>query len=47
MRRTLLLLVCLLAFAPGAGAHEVRPAYLELRQSGEDTFDVLWKVDRN
>jgi hydrogenase/urease accessory protein HupE len=24
--------------------HEVRPAYLELRQTGTDTYDVLWKV---
>jgi len=27
-----------------ARAHEVRPAYLELRQTSADTFDVLWKV---
>jgi hydrogenase/urease accessory protein HupE len=25
-------------------AHEVRPGYLELRQTATDTFDVLWKV---
>ena len=25
-------------------AHEVRPAYLELRQTGQNTYDVLWKV---
>lgn len=25
-------------------AHEVRPAYLELKQTSEDSFDVLWKV---
>jgi hydrogenase/urease accessory protein HupE len=25
-------------------AHEVRPAYLELRQTETDTYDVLWKV---
>ena len=25
-------------------AHEVRPAYLELHQTGADTYDVLWKV---
>jgi hydrogenase/urease accessory protein HupE len=24
--------------------HEVRPAYLELNQTGTDTYDVLWKV---
>ncbi len=25
-------------------AHEMRPAYLELRETGADTFRVLWKV---
>jgi len=25
-------------------AHEARPAYLELRQAAEGTYDVLWKV---
>ena len=44
MKRFLLLLVCVLAFAPGAWGHEVRPAYLELRQTSPDTYDVLWKV---
>ena len=34
----------LLAAAGAASAHEVRPGYLELRQTGEETFDVLWKV---
>jgi hydrogenase/urease accessory protein HupE len=27
-----------------AGAHEVRPGYLELRQTGGDTWNMLWKV---
>jgi hypothetical protein len=30
--------------APSVPAHEVRPAYLELRQTGPETYDVLWKV---
>jgi hydrogenase/urease accessory protein HupE len=30
--------------APGAHAHEVRPAYLEIRQKAGDTYDVLFKV---
>src|SRR5213592_479137 len=34
----------LFAFCSSASAHEVRPAYLELRQTGADTYDVLWKV---
>lgn len=42
MRRLVLLLLCWLA-AP-AIAHEVRPAYLEIVETGQDTYDVLWKV---
>jgi len=48
LRRALPLLLATLAalagLAPRAFAHELRPAYLELRQTGGDTFDVLWKV---
>ena len=44
MKRALLILVLLVTFAPGVFAHEVRPAYLELRQTGPETYDVLWKV---
>jgi hydrogenase/urease accessory protein HupE len=43
MRRWLSILVVLLG-TPGAFAHEVRPAYLQLHQSSADTYDVLWKV---
>jgi hydrogenase/urease accessory protein HupE len=28
----------------GVWAHELRPAYLEVRQTGLDTYEVLWKV---
>jgi hypothetical protein len=34
---------CLL-FSSSALAHEMRPAYFELRQTGPETYDVLWKV---
>jgi hydrogenase/urease accessory protein HupE len=44
MKRALLVLLSLVVIAPGVLAHEVRPAYLELRQIGPDTHDVLWKV---
>jgi hypothetical protein len=44
MKRALLVLVSLAVIAPGVFAHEVRPAYLELRQVEPDTYDVLWKV---
>jgi hypothetical protein len=44
MKRALLLFILLATFAPGVFAHEVRPAYLELRQTGPETYDVVWKV---
>jgi hydrogenase/urease accessory protein HupE len=31
-------------FAQATLAHEVRPAYLELRQTGAESYGVLWKV---
>jgi hydrogenase/urease accessory protein HupE len=34
----------LLLMVLGAGAHELRPAYLELRQTDRDSYDVLWKI---
>src|SRR5664279_5355562 len=40
----ILILVLLVTLAPVVFAHEVRPAYLELRQSGSETYDALWKV---
>jgi hydrogenase/urease accessory protein HupE len=37
--------LCQLAtFAPSVFAHEVRPAYLDLHQTGAETYDLLWKV---
>lgn len=46
MRRLIMLwIVALGATGPGfAYCHEVRPAYLELRQTGEQSWSVLWKV---
>jgi hydrogenase/urease accessory protein HupE len=44
MKRMFLLLVFLAGNAGIAFAHEVRPAYLELRQTGPETYDILWKV---
>ena len=43
-RHPLLLLLCLLALAASAWGHEVRPAYLELRETPQDSYQVLWKV---
>ncbi|HET9793833.1 MAG TPA: HupE/UreJ family protein [Thermoanaerobaculia bacterium] len=44
MKRALLFLSLFAALAPPALAHEVRPAYLELRQTARETWDVFWKV---
>ncbi len=43
-RRILVFLMMLTGGWSSTDAHEVRPAYLELKQTGPDTFDVLWKV---
>ena len=40
----LLAILLWLASREPALAHEVRPGYLELRQTGADVYDVLWKV---
>src|SRR3990170_339019 len=46
MKHSLVLLMNLLfmLMANYLYAHEVRPAYLELRQTGSDTYDAFWKV---
>jgi len=43
------LLLCVLAatmtwFAPPAGAHELQPGYLELREAAPGSYQVLWKL---
>jgi hydrogenase/urease accessory protein HupE len=42
--RAMLLFVGLILSASATRAHELRPAYLELRQTAAETFNVLWKV---
>ena len=44
MKRTLLLALLWISCPGLSAAHEVRPAYLELRQRADDHYDVLWKV---
>jgi len=44
MKRALLISLFLVTLAPNVFAHEVRPAYLELRQTGSETYGALWKV---
>lgn len=44
--RRLLMLLCIASalLAPAVQAHEVRPGYLELRQTAADTYDLLFKI---
>jgi hypothetical protein len=44
MRGRLLAVALIAAFTSRAAAHELRPAYLELRQTGKESYDVLFKV---
>jgi hydrogenase/urease accessory protein HupE len=44
MRRCLVFAALLMAAAQVAYAHEVRPGYLELRQTSAESYAVLWKV---
>ena len=44
MKHALLLTMGFVTLATGVRAHELRPAYLELRQASSDEFDALWKV---
>jgi HupE / UreJ protein len=42
--RSWLLTMTMMLFTAAASAHEMRPAYLELRERAANTYDVLWKV---
>jgi len=44
MRHLCLALVAAMGWASTVAAHEVRPAFLEIRESAPGTYDVLWKV---
>jgi hydrogenase/urease accessory protein HupE len=44
MRAFLLLMLFVAWLAQPAEAHEVRPAFLEMREVAPDTFEVMWKV---
>jgi len=44
VKKALLILVLLAALACDVFAHEMRPAYLELRQTGSETYATRWKV---
>lgn len=44
MKRFHLLFIFALFIAKSAWSHEIRPAYLEIRQTSAETYDILWKV---
>lgn len=44
MRRLLVGFALLLSFISAVNADEFKPAYLQLKQTSVDTFDVLWKA---
>jgi len=44
LKSAILVSVLLAAFASFASAHEVRPAYLELRETAPEIYDAFWKV---
>jgi hypothetical protein len=44
MRRVMLFFLLLATLAGSICAHEVRPAYLQLRQTSVDGYDVFWKL---
>ena len=44
MNRAGLVLVLLAALCRSAGAHEARPAYLEIRETGPGRYDLLWRT---
>jgi hypothetical protein len=44
LRLLALILLSLSALAPPAGAHEIRPAYLQVDERAPGHYEVLWKV---
>jgi hydrogenase/urease accessory protein HupE len=42
--RLILLLLATLAFTPAAMAHEIRPAFLQVREIEPQVYDFLWKT---
>ena len=44
VRRLWLLVIAAVCCTSSVQAHEVRPAYLEIRETSPGTFDIVWKV---
>ena len=44
MRWLLVVFAALVALAQPGAAHESRPAYLDIQELGQGTYDVLWNA---
>ena len=44
MRKGIILFIVLLLITFRGWSHEVRPAYLQIVQTSETTYEVFWKV---
>ncbi|MDC9723362.1 MAG: HupE/UreJ family protein [Urechidicola sp.] len=44
MKKTILLFVLLLFISINGWSHEIRPAYLQIIQTSETTYEIFWKV---
>lgn len=44
LRLLLMWIIALAGLAPAAFAHEIRPAFLQIREIEPDTYDILWKT---
>ena len=44
LQSTVLIVAFAAVLSPAAYAHEMRPGYLEIRESAPDIYEVLWKV---
>ena len=44
MKRAIAIFMLTCCVSANLTAHEMRPAYLELRETAADTYSVLWKV---
>jgi len=42
--KALLVILAMVCASAAALAHEVRPTYLQIRETAPDTYDVLWKA---
>jgi hydrogenase/urease accessory protein HupE len=47
LRHLVLMILVIAAFVPSCMAHETRPAYLEIKETSPNHYDVLWRTPMN